>query len=123
MASETAAVFGINSYSYTFSHTAERFLTELAGRGYRSFELMIYPGHLWPKAMSTGDRTALRRRAEQLGARIFSLNMPNIDVNIAGASEDVRSLSLDHSFRKRRRPAPSSSSRTCRSRSCQGSAN
>jgi L-ribulose-5-phosphate 3-epimerase len=99
MASDTAAVFGINSYSYTFSHTAERFLTELAGRGYRSFELMIYPGHLWPKAMSAADRAALRRRADGLGARIFSLNMPNIDVNIAGASEDVRALSLDHLVR------------------------
>jgi len=90
------AAFGMNSYSYTFDHTAEQFLTKLAGRGYRTFELMMYPGHLWPKSMTAAARTALRRRAESLGARIVTLNMPNIDVNIAAASEDMRSLSLDH---------------------------
>jgi sugar phosphate isomerase/epimerase len=96
MTSTTSPAFGINSYAYTFSHTAERFLAELSGRGYRSFELMIYPGHLWPKTMAAAERSALRRHAERLGARIFSINMPNIDVNIAAASPDVRALSLDH---------------------------
>lgn len=99
MAGPTSPVFGINSYAYTFTHTAERFLTELTARGYRSFELMTYPGHMWPKAMSAADRTRLRRHAESLGARIFSLNMPNIDVNIAAASPDVRALSIDHLVR------------------------
>lgn len=99
MASPTSPVFGINSYAYTFTHTAERFLTELTARGYRSFELMTYPGHMWPKTMSAADRSRLRRHAESLGARIFSLNMPNIDVNIAAASPDVRALSIDHLVR------------------------
>lgn len=93
---QTGKLFGINSYSYIFDHTAEQFLSNLAGRGYRDFELMIYPGHLWPKAMSASQRTALRRHADSLGARIVTLNMPNIDVNIAAASEDVRELCLDH---------------------------
>ncbi len=91
-----ASAFGINSYSYTIDMTAEAFLTKLAGRGYREFELMVYPGHLWPKAMTGADRTALRRHADKLGARLVSLNMPNIDVNIAAASDDVRELSVDH---------------------------
>lgn len=94
--STNAAVFGINSYSYTIGMTAEQFLTNLASRGYRSFELMIYPGHLWPKDLDAERRRALRRHADSLGARIFSLNMPNIDVNIAAASPDVRALSVDH---------------------------
>jgi sugar phosphate isomerase/epimerase len=97
MSSEpTGRPFGINSYSYIFDHTAEAFLTKLAGRGYREFELMVHPGHLWPKAMWGAARATLRRHAESLGARIVTLNMPNIDVNIAAASEDVRELSLDH---------------------------
>lgn len=91
-----AASFGVNSYSYTFDFTAERFLIELSQRGYRAFELMIYPGHLWPKAMTAADRKALRGRIEALGVRVVSLNMPNLDVNIAAASDDVRALSLDH---------------------------
>jgi sugar phosphate isomerase/epimerase len=92
----TGNTFGINSYSYIFDHTAEAFLTRLAGRGYREFEVMVYPGHMWPKAMSATARAGLRRHAESLGARIVTLNMPNIDVNIAAASEDVREISLDH---------------------------
>lgn len=91
-----SASFGINSYSYTFDHTAEAFLTKLGQRGYRQFELMIYPGHLWPQAMPTSGRASLRRHAEQLGVEIVSLNMPNIDVNIAAASEEMRALSLAH---------------------------
>lgn len=93
---EDHSAFGMNSYSYTLDDTAETFLTKLATRGYREFELMVYPGHLWPKALSASDRTSLRRHAEKLGARIITLNMPNIDVNIAAASEDMRELSLSH---------------------------
>ncbi len=96
MTGDHIAAFGVNSYSYTFDYTAERFLSELAGRGFRSFELMIYPGHLWPKTMTATDRTALRKRIESLGVRVVSLNMPNLDVNIAAASEDVRNVSLEH---------------------------
>lgn len=96
MSADSTLAFGVNSYSYTFDYTAERFLTELAGRGFRTFELMVYPGHLWPKTMSAGDRTALRRHIDNLGVHIASLNMPNLDVNIAAASEDVRNVSLDH---------------------------
>lgn len=96
MSVAAAASFGVNSYSYTFDYTAERFLTDLAGRGYRAFELMIYPGHLWPKVMNATECKDLRRRVEGLGVRVVSLNMPNLDVNIAAASDDVRAVSLDH---------------------------
>jgi sugar phosphate isomerase/epimerase len=91
-----ASAFGINSYSYSIGMNAEDFLTKLAGRGYRAFELMVYPGHLWPKEMSSAQRARLRHHTERLGARLVTLNMPNIDVNIAAASDDVRELSIDH---------------------------
>ncbi|MEZ5844702.1 MAG: sugar phosphate isomerase/epimerase [Hyphomicrobiaceae bacterium] len=90
------ARFGINSYAYTLDHTAEQFLDKMATRGVSGVELMIYPGHLWPKHATAGMRSGLRRRAEAHAIRIVSLNMANIDVNIAAASEDVRALSLDH---------------------------
>ncbi len=47
-----AGKFAINSYSYTIDLDARQFLDRFADRGYRAFELMIYPGHLWPKDMS-----------------------------------------------------------------------
>jgi sugar phosphate isomerase/epimerase len=91
-----AAGFAINSYSYTLDHTARAFLDKFADLGFRQFELMNYPGHLWPKHMSPEERRALRRHIEGRGLELVTLNMPNIDVNIAAASEDMRATSLDH---------------------------
>ena len=91
----TYADFAINSYSYTQDHTARQFLDKLADRGYVEFELMMYPGHLWPKDMSAADRKDLRQHIERRGLKITTLNMPNIDINIAGASKEMRAYSLD----------------------------
>jgi sugar phosphate isomerase/epimerase len=92
---EDAGKFAINSYSYTIGHTAREFLDKLAARGHRTFELMIYPGHLWPKDLSAADRANLRRHIESRGLQVVTLNMPNIDMNIAGASEEMRAYTLD----------------------------
>jgi sugar phosphate isomerase/epimerase len=92
---EDASGFAINSYSYTIDHSALQFLDKLADRGHRAFELMIYPGHLWPKDLPAADRTSLRRHIKSRGLEVITLNMPNIDMNIAGASEEMRAYTLD----------------------------
>ncbi len=89
------ADFAINSYSYTLDHTARQFLDRLADRGFVEFELMMYPGHLWPKDMSAKARSELRNHIERRGLKIATLNMPNIDINVAGASREMREYSLD----------------------------
>jgi L-ribulose-5-phosphate 3-epimerase len=93
--SSHAADFAINSYSYTLDHTARQFLDKLADRGHVEFELMVYPGHLWPRDMSEGERSKLRAHIERRGLKVATLNMPNIDMNIAGASEEMRAYTLD----------------------------
>lgn len=90
-----AAGFAINSYAYIHDYTARQFLAKLADEGYREFELMIYPGHLWPRDMSAADRRELRQHIERRGLRVVTLNMPNIDINITGAAEEMRVYSLD----------------------------
>ncbi len=95
MINAAAASFGVNSYSYTFGYTARHFIDRLADRGHQQFELMLYPGHLWPKDLSASDRNVLRRHITARELDVITLNMPNIDVNIAAASPDVRALSLD----------------------------
>ena len=40
--------FGANTYSYMRSHGAADCLARLAELGFREFELMVHPGHLWP---------------------------------------------------------------------------
>jgi sugar phosphate isomerase/epimerase len=92
---EDASKFAINSYAYTIDHTARQFLDKLADRGYRAFELMIYPGHLWPRDLSAADRASLRKHVVAGGLEVLTLNMPNIDVNITAASEEMRAHSLD----------------------------
>jgi L-ribulose-5-phosphate 3-epimerase len=87
-------IFAINTYGYTLTHGARDCLEHLAGRGYRAFELMMYPGHLWPKDLDAGERAALRRLIESRDLRIVTINMPNVDLNIGGASSEMREYSL-----------------------------
>ena len=87
--------FACNTYSYTISHTAEACLSHLADLGFSEIELMMYPGHLWPPDTSAAQRSALHRLVDSRGLRIVTLNMPNIDMNIAGASPEMRRYTLD----------------------------
>jgi len=86
--------FGVNTYSYTLDRTALDCVRGLAEQGYRGIELMMYPGHLWPTEIDAAGRSALRTTSERAGIKITSVNMPNIDVNIAGASKEMRDYSL-----------------------------
>jgi L-ribulose-5-phosphate 3-epimerase len=86
--------FAINTYSYTASHPALDCLRHLAAQGHTDFELMIYPGHLWPSATDAAARRALRAFVERERLRIVTLNMPNIDLNIAAAAEEMRRHTL-----------------------------
>lgn len=92
----TAATnFGINSYSYVFSEDALGFLKRMHELGFSSFELMAFPGHLWPGEATSAQKTAIRNYVEDQGLVITTLNQPNIDINIAGASPEMRRYSLD----------------------------
>ena len=91
---EVAGIFGINTYSYTLGWSAMDCVNHLADEGYRGVELMMYPGHLWPTEADAGARRALRQACESRGLRVISINMPNIDLNIAGASAEMRAYSL-----------------------------
>jgi L-ribulose-5-phosphate 3-epimerase len=94
-ASSSAAIFGCNTYAYMRAHSAEQCLVNLSELGLREFELMVHPGHLWPAEMTGDKRRNLRRRMEERGLRLITLNMPNIDINVAGASAEMRTYSLD----------------------------
>ena len=43
-----AEQFGCNTYSYIRSCRADECVSRLADQGFRAFELMVHPGHLWP---------------------------------------------------------------------------
>jgi len=89
-----ASPFAVNTYSYTLTHTARGCLETLPARGYTEFELMMYPGHLWPADTDQAARRDLRRLVEANGLTVTTLNMPNIDLNVAGASAEMRAYTL-----------------------------
>lgn len=88
------ASFAVNTYSYTLSHRVGDCLASLMERGYREFELMMYPGHLWPADTDAAARRELRRFVESNGLAVSTLNMPNIDLNVAGAAAEMRAYTL-----------------------------
>jgi sugar phosphate isomerase/epimerase len=90
-----ATHFGCNTYSYTIGHTIEDCLQRLADLGFAEFELMMYPGHLWPPDTDAPRRAALRQLIARRELRVTTLNMPNIDMNVAGASTEMRRYTLD----------------------------
>jgi sugar phosphate isomerase/epimerase len=77
------------------SRSAEECLVHLADLGFREFELMVHPGHLWPADLASEQRRGIRRLIEARGLRLVALNMPNIDINVAGAAPQMRAYSLD----------------------------
>jgi L-ribulose-5-phosphate 3-epimerase len=87
-------MFGANTYSYTRSHNAGTCLARLAELGFHEFEVMVYPGHLWPAELSASKRSDFRQRIETSGWTVTALNMPNIDVNVAAAAPGMRAYSL-----------------------------
>jgi sugar phosphate isomerase/epimerase len=93
--SRNTPFFGCNTYSYTIGHTVEDCVKRLADFGFVEFELMMYPGHLWPPDSDAVKRAALRQLITQRGLRVVTLNMPNIDMNVAGASVEMRRYTVD----------------------------
>jgi L-ribulose-5-phosphate 3-epimerase len=89
-----AAGFGVNAYSYIFDGRATDTVTRLADQGYGGVELMFFPGHLWPAELDASQLRGLRDLCEQR-LRLVAVNMPNVDINIAAAAEEMRAYSLD----------------------------
>jgi L-ribulose-5-phosphate 3-epimerase len=89
-----AAGFGVNTYSYTFGGSAADTVARLADQGYGGVELMFFPGHLWPAELDTAALRKLRHLCETR-LRLVAVNMPNVDINVAGAAEEMRAYTLD----------------------------
>ena len=86
------ALFGCNTYSYIRTERAVDCVTRLSARGFREFELMVHPGHLWVD-MPAADRARLRALFSG-DVRLVTLNMPNVDINVAAAAPEMRRYSL-----------------------------
>jgi sugar phosphate isomerase/epimerase len=90
----SAADFGCNTYSYIRSRRADQCVSWLADQGFREFELMVHPVHLWPPGPNAEGLRELRAVVRDRRVNVVTLNMPNIDINVAAASEEMRHYSL-----------------------------
>lgn len=92
--SSTGVQFAVNTYSYTLDFHVFDCVKRLAGQGFREFELMMYPGHLWPAHTSKPQRLELKAYLDAEGLNVGTLNMPNLDLNIAAATDEMRTMTL-----------------------------
>ena len=88
------AGFAVDTYSYTLRWPAHECLRHLAQRGFREFELQMYPGHLWPAHIDKPARREFKDFLAANGLIVTTLNMPNIDLNIAAATDEMREMTL-----------------------------
>jgi len=88
------AAFAVNTYSYTLREPAQDCVRKLGARGFREFELMMYPGHLWPSELDAAQRRDFRGHLISEGFTLRTINMPNVDLNVAAATLEMRQMTL-----------------------------
>ena len=88
-----AAAVGVNTYSYIFGGSAADTVAKLADQGFGGVELMFFPGHLWPAELDASALRSLRRLCETR-LRLVAVNMPNVDINVAAAAEEMRAYTM-----------------------------
>ena len=91
---KNAAGFAVNTYSYIFGGSAADTVARLADQGYGGVELMFFPGHLWPAELDAAKLRGLRQLCEAR-LRLVAVNMPNVDINVAAAAEEMRSYTVN----------------------------
>ncbi|MET3905163.1 L-ribulose-5-phosphate 3-epimerase [Paenarthrobacter sp. 4246] len=86
----------INTFSYLWSSTAIDAIAELAGNGYRIFEVPVSSPHCWPDEISKAERSEIYGRLNEYGASIRSLNAGGYDINLASPAANMRRKSIEH---------------------------
>ena len=87
----TAPEFAANTYSFMLARDARDVMEDL---DFRTFELMAHPGHIWPAELDAGQRRDFQRFVKDRGMAISSLNIANVDLNIASTMPEMRAYSL-----------------------------
>lgn len=86
----------INTFSYLWSSTAIDAIAELVDNGYKTFEVPISSPHCWPDEMSISERSVIKARLSEYGARIRSLNAGGYDINLASPGANMRRKGIEH---------------------------
>jgi L-ribulose-5-phosphate 3-epimerase len=86
---------GVSTFSYIYTHSALDGLLHLADLGFRDFELVVIPPHIWPPDLDGAQRREIPRRLADRGLAIHSFCFPLDDNNLNSFLPEVRRLTLD----------------------------
>ena len=86
---------GTSTMSYMFTHSARACLEHLAGKGFRLFELVIFPPHIWPTTLDEATKREIGAFVADRGLAITSLCYPLLDNNINSPVPEVRRFTID----------------------------
>lgn len=86
----------ISTFSYLWSANAVDVICDLTRSGYRVFEVPISSPHCWPDEMTPAVRAEAKRRFQDCGASVRSLNAGGYDINLASPAANMRRKSIDH---------------------------
>ena len=86
---------GVSTFSYIYTHSALDGMLHLADLGFRDFELVVFPPHIWPPTLDAAQRRDIQRQLEDRQLTIRSLCFPLDDNNVNSLLPEVRRFSLD----------------------------
>lgn len=71
-------------------------MCDLASGGYRVFEVPVSSPHCWPDEMTRQSRMDGKKRLDDCGAAVRSLNAGGYDINLASPAANMRRKSIEH---------------------------
>jgi L-ribulose-5-phosphate 3-epimerase len=86
----------INTFSYLWSANAVDVMCELSRSGFSIFEVPVSSPHCWPDEMTPAIRSDAKKRLQDSGATVRSLNAGGYDINLASPAANMRRKSIDH---------------------------
>ena len=85
---------GASTFSYVYTHSALDSMLHLATLGFRDFELVITPPHIWPPELDTAKRAEIPRQLAAQGLTIRSFCFPMDDNNLNSILPEIRTATV-----------------------------
>jgi deoxyribonuclease IV len=85
----------VSTFPFLYSHDGLAAVRRLAARGYRAFEMMVFPPHCWPVEMPSLQRREWLRVFKGEGLEIVSFCYPLLDNNPNSTDRLMRRYTLD----------------------------
>ena len=89
-----ALTVGAATYAWLWDRPLADAIDRIVDLGFRHFEIMTAPPHVWPRGMDPAARRALRRHYERRGLTLTSLNPTFLDLNLVSPNPGIREETL-----------------------------